>query len=88
MWLKIGTESSTVIVAFDLIIMTEKYNQLPLANKNTKGKSYYSTRTVLDGWFVIKEAEYVEFWVKKEYGVKEFWTKLCTVVTSNVTGFL
>ncbi|XP_062088199.1 F-box protein CPR1-like [Humulus lupulus] len=92
MGLQYGTKSSTITVAFDFV--TEKYHQIPRANRNTKGKDYYSTMTELGGWLcdVVKfgkyseKADYVDFWVMKEYGVKESWTKLLTVVPSNVTG--
>ncbi|PON91358.1 F-box domain containing protein [Trema orientale] len=79
--------SFEIVVAFDLV--TEEYREISLPKKKIlKDKSYYTTMTELGGWLCVvtkyhvdQMADLVDIWV-----LKESWTKLFSVVPSDVTG--
>ncbi|PON91381.1 F-box domain containing protein [Trema orientale] len=82
-----------VIVAFDLV--TEKYREIspPAKKKVAKGMSYSGRMRELGGWFCLVTnyrvggmVDHVDIMALKKHGVKESWTKLYTVVLSDVTG--
>ncbi|PON91357.1 F-box domain containing protein [Trema orientale] len=81
-----------LVVAFDLV--TEEYRQILLRDKKSKQINIFNTTlTEFGGWLceltkVTKgdRVDHVDIWVMKEYGVRESWTKLFSVVPSDVTG--
>ncbi|GMN36497.1 hypothetical protein TIFTF001_006060 [Ficus carica] len=87
---------SSLIIAFDLV--TGEYREVPLPfNKNNGVRM---TVGVLGGSlcaifnYLVRDiktnegysSDHVDMWVMKEYGVKESWTKLCTVGQRHVIG--
>lgn len=79
--------ASPLIVAFDPV--TEVYHEVPLPGSNYG--DFAMGVGVLGGSLCVVfnysvygrpdwlNADYVLIWVMKEYGIKQSWTKLCTV---------
>ncbi|PON58758.1 Kelch-type beta propeller [Trema orientale] len=86
--------TSCLALAFDLV--TEKYRRIPFPDKKiAQDKNFFTTMTELGGWLCeltkyragdTDWVDHVDIWVMKQYGVKESWVKLFSVVPSDMTG--
>lgn len=87
---------SPLIVAFDPV--TEEYREVPMPGSNYG--DFAMGVGVLGGSLCVVfnysvygrpdwlNPDYVVIWVMKEYGIKQSWTKLCTVACMFVAMFL
>ncbi|EXB41581.1 F-box protein [Morus notabilis] len=90
------SDVSNLVFAVDLV--TEEYREVPLPE--FEGESFHMNVEVLGGSLCLlcnyvsddpnadwgSGSDHVDMWMMKEYGVRESWTKFCTVVPSDGIG--